>query len=187
MRSGSRSPAQLKDIVGPSDTRTMDLSGVAARRWTRLLARTGVEVRQFAQALGGRREHPGDLLIVGVPGFEPWHFTAHLGEQASRHGRRDLVPTLLRWQIPEGAPAHLAVPVDSLLTVSRHQTVLAIDPFGGDPELLDRIDHAHRRGRGSSPSTAANPNWWTCPMRPCGSTGGGRIRSSRSLSTWSPT
>lgn len=124
----------------------MDLSGAAARRWTRLLARTGVEVRQFAQALGGRREHPADLLIVGVPGFEPWHFTAHLGEQASRFGRQDLVPTLLRWQIPAGAPAHLAVPVDSLLTVSRHQTVLAIDPFGNEPELLDRIDHARGRG-----------------------------------------
>jgi hypothetical protein len=124
----------------------MDLSGAAARRWTRLLARTGVEVRQFAQALGGRREHPTELLIVGVPDFEPWHFTAHLGEQASRYGRRDLVPTLLRWQIPDGAPAHLAVPVDSLLTASRHHTVLAIDPFGSDPELLDRIDHAHHRG-----------------------------------------
>ena len=124
----------------------MDLSGAAARRWTRLLARTGVEVRQFAQALGRRNEHPADLFIVGVPGFEPRHFTAHLGEQASRFGRRDLAPTLLRWHIPDGAPAHLAVPVDSLLTVSRHQTVLAIDPFGGDPELLDRIDHAHKRG-----------------------------------------
>ena len=111
-----------------------------------MLARTGVEVRQFAQALGSRRDHQAELLIVGVPGFEPWHFTAHLGEQASRFGRRDLAPTLLRWDIPDGAPAHLAVPVDSLLTVSRHQTVLAIDPFGGDPELLERIDHAHRRG-----------------------------------------
>jgi hypothetical protein len=124
----------------------MDLSGAAARRWTRLLARTGVEVRQFAQALGVRREDQTELLVVGVPGFEPWHFTAHLGEQAARYGRRDLVPTLLRWRIPDGSPAHLAVPVDSLLTVSRHQTVLAIDPLGGDPELLDRIEHAHRRG-----------------------------------------
>jgi hypothetical protein len=124
----------------------MDLSGAAARRWTRLLARTGVEVRQFAQAVGRRSEHPADLLIVGAPEFEPWHFTAHLAEQASRFGRPDLIPTLLRWHIPDGAPAHLAVPVDSLLTVSQHQTVLAIDPSGGDPGLLDRIDHAHHRG-----------------------------------------
>jgi len=124
----------------------MDLSGAAARRRTRLLERTGVEVRQFAQVLGRRSEHPAGLLIVGVPGFEPWHFTAHLGEQASRVGRRDLAPTLLRWRIPNGAPAHLAVSVDSLLTVSRHQTVLAIDPFGGDPGLLERLDHAHKRG-----------------------------------------
>jgi hypothetical protein len=124
----------------------MELSGTAARRWSRLLARTGVEVRQFAQALGGRRERPTDLLIVGTPDFEPWHFTAHLGEQASRYGRRDLVPTLLRWHIPDGAPSHLAVPVDSLLTVSRHQTVLVIDPLGGDAGMLDRISHAHHRG-----------------------------------------
>jgi hypothetical protein len=124
----------------------MDLTGAAARRWTRLLARTGVEVRQFAQAVGRRSEHPSDLLIVGVPEFEPWHFTAHLAEQASRFGRQDLNPTLLRWHVPDGAPGHLAVPVDSLHTVHRHQTVLAIDPFGGDPELLERIDHAHRRG-----------------------------------------
>jgi hypothetical protein len=124
----------------------MDLSAAAARRWTRLLARTGVEVRQFAAALGDRHERPTELLIVGVPGFEPWHFTAHLSEQAARYRRRDLVPTLLRWHIPDGAPTHLAVPIDSLLTVSRHQTVLAIDPFGTDSELLDRIDHAHHRG-----------------------------------------
>jgi DNA-binding MurR/RpiR family transcriptional regulator len=86
------------------------------------------------------------LFVVGAPEFEPWHFTAHLGEQATRRGRVDLVPTLLRWEVPVGAPSHLAVPVDVMSFLSRNETLLVIDPFGEAPELLERIASAKRRG-----------------------------------------
>jgi DNA-binding MurR/RpiR family transcriptional regulator len=83
---------------------------------------------------------------VGVPEFEPWHFAAHLGEQAALCGRMDLVPTLLRWRIPREAPPHPAVAVDALISASRNQTVLVINPIGEVPELLERVADARHRG-----------------------------------------
>ena len=124
----------------------MDTSGGASRRWARILGQVGKEARLFAGALGGRQDRSSDLLVVGVPQFEPWHFCAHLGEQAARYGRVDLVPTLLRWTVPSGAPSHLAVPVDALMSASRNQTVLVINPLGEAPELMERVADAKRHG-----------------------------------------
>jgi hypothetical protein len=78
----------------------MDVSEAVAGRWARILGPLAKDSRAFARALGGRSASSSELLIVGVPEFEPWHFTAHMGEQAVRHGRSDLVPTLLRWTVP---------------------------------------------------------------------------------------
>jgi hypothetical protein len=111
-----------------------------------LLDRAGVDVRHYARSLGARQERSGQLVIVGVPDFEPWHFTAHLSEQAARSCRDDLMPTLLRWEIPAGAPPHLARSVDELRSATSGQTVLAIEPVSQAPELLERIDDARRRG-----------------------------------------
>jgi hypothetical protein len=125
---------------------SVDTSGGASKRWARVLGRVGKEARLFASALGNRQDRSADLLVVGVPQFEPWHFCAHLGEQAARYGRRDLVPTLLRWTVPPGVPSHLAVTVDALMSASRNQTVLVINPFGEAPDLLERVADAKHHG-----------------------------------------
>ena len=124
----------------------MDVSEAVRGRWARILGPLAKDSRLFARALGD----PGsssELLVVGVPEFEPWHFVAHMGEQATHYGRTDLVPTLLRWTVPPDAPPHLSVSVDSMLRASSSQTVLVINPSGDeDPELLERVADARRRG-----------------------------------------
>jgi hypothetical protein len=124
----------------------VDTSGAASRRWARVLGHLGKETRLFATALGDRHDRSTGLFVVGAPEFEPWHFAAHLGEQATRYGRADLVPTLLRWKVPTGAPSHLAVTLDALMSATRNQTVLVINPFADVPELLERVADARHRG-----------------------------------------
>jgi len=99
----------------------------------------------FGHALGAGNRYSARLLVVGTPTYEPWHFTAHLADEARRRDRGDLAPTLARWQIPDGAPAHLRVSVDEVAHASRDTTVLVI-PDGDDPGLLERVFDAHRRG-----------------------------------------
>ncbi len=111
----------------------------------RSLGQLGREARSFGWALGAGDAGPGKLLIVGTPTYEPWHFTAHLTDEARRSRRPDLAPTLVRWQIDAGAPAHLSVSVDEVARASRTSTVLAI-PDGDDPGLLERISDARKRG-----------------------------------------
>jgi DNA-binding MurR/RpiR family transcriptional regulator len=84
-------------------------------------------------------------LVVGTPEFEPWHFVAHLAEEAKRDRRADLIPTLERWGVPQGSPAHLAVSVDELSQLTRSQTLLIVSS-SHSPELLERISDAKRRG-----------------------------------------
>jgi hypothetical protein len=125
----------------------MDVAESVQRRWARILGSLGKETRLFAQALGDRPDWSSRLFVVGVPDFEPWHFAAHMGEEATRHRRKDLVPTLLRWDVPAGAPPHLSVSVDTLLQATSRQTVLVVSPSGdGAPELLERVSDAKRRG-----------------------------------------
>jgi hypothetical protein len=125
---------------------TMDISDAASKRWAKVLGHAFREVTLFAHALGNRQDRSTDLFVIGAPEFEPWHFCAHLGEQASRFGRPDLSPTWLRWSVPLGAPAHLARSVDTLNSVSRRQTVLIVDPLGGTPELMERVAGARHHG-----------------------------------------
>jgi hypothetical protein len=125
----------------------VDVSESMKGRWARILGSLSKDTRLFAHALGDRPDSSTALLVVGAPEFEPWHFAAHMGEEAARYGRKDLVPTLLRWKIPQGAPSHLAVSVDALLQANSKQTVLVISPCGEDsPELLERVADAKRRG-----------------------------------------
>jgi hypothetical protein len=106
----------------------------------------GAETCQFAKKLGDPSPLSERLFVLGTPDFEPWHFVAHLGEQASRRGRGDLVPTLMRWQVPTNAPAHLSVGVNDMAHASRRDTFLVIAPCGEAPELLERVADAKRVG-----------------------------------------
>jgi hypothetical protein len=124
----------------------MDMSGSAVRQWLRELGPFGAEACRFARKLGDPNPSSQRLFVLGTPDFEPWHFVAHLGERANRYGRRDLVPTLMRWQVPAHAPPHLSVGVDDIPRASRHDTFLIIAPSAEGPELLERVDDARRIG-----------------------------------------
>jgi len=123
----------------------METAHRSVKRLIRSLGDLGRDARSFGWALGARGGGPGKLLIVGTPTYEPWHFTAHLADEARRSQRQDLAPTLVRWQIAAGAPAHLSVSVDEVARASRDCTVLVI-PDGRDDGLLERVSDAHRRG-----------------------------------------
>jgi hypothetical protein len=101
---------------------------------------------EFAAALGSGSQSRGSLLVVGTPVNEPWHFVAHMAEEAQSSGRPDLVPTWVRWTPPGNAPAHLAVTMGRLSAVRRDDTVLVIAPDRADERLLDRVDDARRFG-----------------------------------------
>jgi hypothetical protein len=123
----------------------MPKSGIA--RWVKTLGPLGRDARLFAGALGSRRSTSSELLVVGVPEFEPWHFVAHMGEQAFRYRRSDLMPTLMRWEIPSNAPPHLSVSVDAMRRSSPRQTILIINPTGdANEDLLERVTDARRKG-----------------------------------------
>lgn len=104
------------------------------------------EVVDFAGVLGTAPHDPGDLLLVGTPDEEPWHFAAHLSDEARWAGRDELAPTLVRWAVPEGAPAHLAVGVDRLHVVRKSETLLVVAPHEAPERLLDDVARARKTG-----------------------------------------
>lgn len=104
------------------------------------------EVVDFASALGTAAHDPGSLLLVGTPDEEPWHFAAHLADEAQWAGRPELSPTLVRWAVPPGAPAHLAVDLSRLHEVRRRETLLVVSPDAAPDRLLDDVSRARRSG-----------------------------------------
>lgn len=102
--------------------------------------------RRFAAALRGAGHEPGRLLVVGTPDDEPWHLTAHLADTARWRSVPSLQPTLVRWQVPHGAPGHLAVGIDAVQAAGRGTTVLVAAPTQADHRLLERLDDARRGG-----------------------------------------
>jgi hypothetical protein len=104
------------------------------------------ELAGFAATLGGAPHGAGGLLVVGTPDDEPWHFAAHLTDEARWSERADLEPTLVRWTVPPAAPAHLAVGVERLAVVQRSETLLVISPEGAPEQLLERVSAARDRG-----------------------------------------
>jgi len=116
------------------------------KKWIRNLGDLGVETLHFAKALGGRRYTTDRLLVIGTPEFEPWHFVAHLAEEAKRGHRADLIPTLVRWEVPPGSPAHLAVSVGEVSQLTRNQTLLIVSSCSHSTELLERVTDAKKRG-----------------------------------------
>ncbi len=123
----------------------MDSGSVAFLR--ELLTDTGwlERTRELGLALRTTRS-PGGLLLVGTPDDEPWHLTAHLGDEARLSGLSQLTPTLVRWQPPADAPAHLRVGLDRLEQAARGETLFVVAEQKAPVPLLERVDDARRTG-----------------------------------------
>lgn len=104
------------------------------------------ECRGFARNLRRAPRSPGGLLLVGTPEEEPWHLAAHLDTEAGLADLPQLVPTLIRHQIPDGAPAHLSVPLARLEQARKGEAVFVVAPDDPGVPLLERVDDARRRG-----------------------------------------
>jgi hypothetical protein len=104
------------------------------------------EVVDFAGALGTSPHDAGGLLLVGTPDEEPWHFAAHLTDEASWAGRDEMTPTLVRWAVPLNAPPHLAVGLDRLHAVRARETLLVVAPDAAPERLLDDVSYARKHG-----------------------------------------
>jgi hypothetical protein len=113
-----------------------------------LLAPTGWldRTRAFARGLRKATRVPGGLLLVGTPEEEPWHLTAHLDEESRLSGIEELTPTLVRWRVPAGAPAHLRVGVERLEAARRGETLFVVTPATAPVPLLERVSDARRLG-----------------------------------------
>ena len=86
------------------------------------------------------------MLIVGTEAHEPWHFTAHLADESRWNARPDLEPVLVRWNVPQGAPAHLAFGLERLEAARRSETVFVVAPTQASDGLLERVADARRVG-----------------------------------------
>ena len=126
----------------------MDRSSAQALR--ELLSTTGLfeRTRGFGHSLRRTRlgGDPGGLLVVGTAEHEPWHFTAHLQDEAEWAGAPELTPTLVRWSPPPGAPEHLAVDLSRLEHARRGESLLVVSPARPSDPLLERVDDARHRG-----------------------------------------
>jgi hypothetical protein len=113
-----------------------------------LLAPTGwlERTRVFAQGLRKATRSPGGLLLVGTPDEEPWHLTAHLDEESRMAGIPELMPTLVRWQVPAGAPSHLRIGLERLEAAQRGETLFIVSPSSAPVPLLERVHDARRTG-----------------------------------------
>jgi hypothetical protein len=110
----------------------------------------------FAATLRGSVQSPGQLLIVGSPDAEPWHFTAHLDNLARFRGARELTPTLVRWQHAErGAPG---ISATDMATGGHGRVILAIDEGVSDDALLERLADARRHGATVLGLSGADPS-----------------------------
>ena len=124
----------------------MDANQVTTLR--ALLAPTGwlERTRAFAQDLRKATRSRGGLLLVGTPDEEPWHLTAHLDEESRLAGIPELMPTLVRWRVPAGAPSHLRVGLERLEAARRGETLFVVSPSSAPVPLLERVSDARRVG-----------------------------------------
>ena len=83
---------------------------------------------------------------MGAPAEEPWHLTAHLDEESRLSGIPELMPTLVRWQVPDGAPPHLRVGLERLEAARRGETVFVVTPSTAPVPLLERVSDARKTG-----------------------------------------
>ncbi len=102
--------------------------------------------RGFARSLRRSTDSGIGLLLVGTPTHEPWHFAAHLDDEARFSGIPTLSPTLVRWNPPAGAPDHLAQGLDRLASARRGETLFVVAPDEPTEDLLERLADARRVG-----------------------------------------
>lgn len=124
----------------------MDADQVATLRT--LLSKTGWldRVRVFGRALRTSTKSAGGLLVVGTPSAEPWHLTAHLDEESRLAGIPELMPTLVRWSPPPGAPPHLSVGLSRLQAARRGETLFVVSQETAPVPLLERVNDARHVG-----------------------------------------
>ena len=124
----------------------MDAARVALMR--ELLASTGWvdRTRTFAGALRRSTRTEQGLLVVGTPEVEPWHMAAHLDDESRLAGLPGLAPTLVRWNPPPGAPAHLSIGLERLEQARRGETLFVVAPDAPPEQLLERVHDARRTG-----------------------------------------
>jgi hypothetical protein len=124
----------------------VDAASVKALR--ELLSSTGwgERTRRFGASLRNAGHDPGRLLLVGTPDEEPWHLTAHLDDESRWSGMPSLAPTLVRWQPPAGAPAHLSIGLERLEQAGKGETVFVVAPDTPPPSLLERVSDARADG-----------------------------------------
>ncbi|GIH94528.1 hypothetical protein Psi01_51580 [Planobispora siamensis] len=101
--------------------------------------------RELGLALRTTRS-PGGLLVVGTPAEEPWHLTAHLGDEARLSGLPQLAPTLVRWAPAPDAPAHLRVGLERIERAERGETLFVVTQEQAPETLLERVSDARRVG-----------------------------------------
>ena len=112
---------------------------LASSRW---LERAGV----LGRALRTSTTTRGGLLVVGTPAEEPWHVTAHLDEESRLSGIPELMPTLVRWSPPPGAPPHLSVGLSRLADARRGETLFVVAEDAAPVPLLERVNDARHTG-----------------------------------------
>lgn len=124
----------------------MDVSRVMVLR--ELLGSTGwVErTQEFARTMRRRTTEPGGLLLVGTPDAEPWHLAAHLDDESRWTGTPELSPTLVRYQVPREAPAHLSITLERLEAARRGETVFVVSEDEAPEQLLQRAWDARKLG-----------------------------------------
>jgi hypothetical protein len=100
----------------------------------------------FGRALRTSTKTEGGLLVVGTPAEEPWHLTAHLDEESRLAGIPELMPTLVRWAPPPGAPPHLSVGLSRLEEARRGETLFVVAEDCAPAPLLERVNDARHTG-----------------------------------------
>jgi hypothetical protein len=113
-----------------------------------MLASSGwVERTQgFARTLRRQTTEPGGLLLVGTPQAEPWHLAAHLDDESRWSGTPELSPTLVRYQAPADAPAHLSVTLERLEAARKGETLFVVSETSAPEKLLERAWDARKLG-----------------------------------------
>ncbi len=113
-----------------------------------MLASSGwVERTQgFARTMRRRTTEAGGLLLVGTPEAEPWHLAAHLDDESRWAGVPQLSPTLVRYQAPADAPAHLSVTLERLEAAGRGETLFVVSETTAPEGLLERAWDARKSG-----------------------------------------
>lgn len=124
----------------------MDVEQVATLRallgGTSWLERAGL----LGRALRTSTKTRGGLLVVGTPGEDPWHVTAHLDEESRLSEIPELMPTLVRWSPPPGAPPHLSVGLSRLEEARRGETLFVVAEDAAPAPLLERVNDARHTG-----------------------------------------